>query len=88
MVERTQQAALPAYRPGLEGVPATQSSVCDIDGQRGLLTYRGYNVEELALNSTFLETSYLLIWGELPTAEQLRDFEPVSYTHLTLPTKA
>ena len=65
----------PIYRPGLEGVPATQSSVCDIDGQQGLLTYRGYSVDELATQSTFLETTYLLIWGELPTAEQLRLFE-------------
>ena len=67
--------ATPEYRPGLEGVPATQSSVCDIDGQRGRLTYRGYSVEELAQHSTFLETTYLLIWGELPTAAQLREFE-------------
>ena len=36
------------FRPGLEGVPATHSAICDIDGQRGLLTYRGYPVEELA----------------------------------------
>ncbi|MFM8974808.1 MAG: citrate/2-methylcitrate synthase, partial [Vulcanococcus sp.] len=75
MGEATVQPAAPAYRPGLEGVPATQSSVCDIDGQRGLLTYRGYSVEELAAHSTFLETAYLLIWGELPTADQLREFE-------------
>ena len=64
-------AEAPPYRPGLEGVPATQSSVCDIDGQLGRLTYRGYSVEELAQHSTFLETTYLLIWGELPTAAQL-----------------
>ncbi|MBM5813835.1 MAG: citrate synthase [Cyanobacteria bacterium M_DeepCast_100m_m1_067] len=63
------------FRPGLEGVPATQSSICDIDGQKGVLTYRGYRVDELASQSTFLETAYLLIWGELPTADQLRDFE-------------
>ena len=69
------RAEAPTYRPGLEGVPATQSSVCDIDGQRGRLTYRGYSVEELAQHSTFLETTYLLIWGELPTAAQLREFE-------------
>lgn len=68
-------AATPTYRPGLEGVPATQSSICDIDGQQGLLTYRGYPVEQLANNSTFLETAYLLIWGELPTIFQLREFE-------------
>jgi citrate synthase len=67
--------ATPAYRPGLEGVPATQSAICDIDGQQGLLTYRGYPLEQLAAHSTFLETAYLLIWGELPTIFQLREFE-------------
>ena len=69
------QPAAPAYRPGLEGVPATQSAVCDIDGLQGLLTYRGYRVDQLAAASTFLETAYLLIWGELPDAEQLAAFE-------------
>lgn len=64
-----------AFRPGLEGIPATQSAICDIDGQRGILTYRGYPVENLAARSSFLETSHLLIWGELPTADQLRHFE-------------
>jgi citrate synthase len=59
----------------LEGVPATQSSICDIDGQLGVLTYRGYPVDQLASSSSFLETAYLLIWGELPTAEQLQEFE-------------
>jgi citrate synthase len=63
------------YRPGLEGVPATQSAICDIDGSRGLLTYRGYGVDDLAAHSSFLETSHLLIWGELPTASALRTFE-------------
>ncbi|MEI6828486.1 MAG: citrate synthase [Synechococcaceae cyanobacterium ELA445] len=63
------------YRPGLEGVPATQSAICDIDGARGLLTYRGYGVDDLAAHSSFLETSHLLIWGELPTASALRTFE-------------
>ncbi|MCT0224656.1 citrate synthase [Synechococcus sp. CS-1328] len=65
----------PPFRPGLEGVPATQSAICDIDGQRGLLTYRGYDVDELADRSSFLETAYLLIWGDLPTASQLNSFE-------------
>ena len=62
-------------KPGLEGVPVTNSSICDIDGQKGRLLYRGYSIEELAQKSSFLETAYLLIWGELPTAKQLRDFE-------------
>ncbi len=69
------QPAMPAFRPGLEGVPATQSAICDIDGRNGVLTYRGYPVEQLANHSSFLETAYLLIWGELPTGEQLRRFE-------------
>ena len=75
-------AATPApFRPGLEGVPATQSSICDIDGQRGVLTYRGYPVDQLASSSSFLETSYLLIWGELPTTEQLQEFEQEVQMH-------
>ena len=65
----------PPFRPGLEGVPATQSAICDIDGLKGLLTYRGYTVDDLVAQSSFLETSYLLIWGELPTAAQLKEFE-------------
>ena len=68
-------AAPPVFRPGLEGVPATQSAICDIDGQRGVLTYRGVPVDQLARNSSFLETAYLLIWGELPTIFQLNDFQ-------------
>ena len=63
------------FRPGLEGVPATQSSICDIDGQKGCLSYRGYPVDDLAAHCSFLETTYLLIWGQLPTPQQLRDFE-------------
>jgi len=65
----------PAFRPGLEGVPATHSAICDIDGRQGLLTYRGYTVGDLVGQSSFLETAYLLIWGELPTAAELRAFE-------------
>ena len=69
------------FRPGLEGVPATQSSICDIDGQRGVLTYRGYRVDELAARSTFLETAYLLIWAQLPNAKQLQEFEQEVQMH-------
>jgi citrate synthase len=63
------------YRAGLEGIPATQSSISFVDGQRGILEYRGIPIEELAQKSTFLETAYLLIWGELPTSEELELFE-------------
>ena len=67
--------ALSSFRPGLEGVPATQSAISNIDGQRGILSYRGYRIEDLAARSSFLETAYLLIWGELPDPEKLRDFQ-------------
>ena len=69
------------FRPGLEGVPATQSSICDIDGHEGCLSYRGYPVDDLATHCSFLETTYLLIWGQLPTPQQLRDFEDEVQMH-------
>lgn len=63
------------YRPGLEGIPATQSSISYVDGQQGVLEYRGIGIEQLAERSTFLETAYLLIWGGLPTPQELEGFE-------------
>lgn len=63
------------YRPGLEGVPATQSSISFLDGQAGILEYRGIRIEELAKHSRFLETAYLLIWGVLPSHAELDAFE-------------
>jgi citrate synthase len=63
------------FSPGLDGVPATLSAISNIDGQNGILSYRGYRIEELAAQSSFLETAYLLIWGELPNPELLRAFQ-------------
>ncbi len=63
------------YRAGLEGIPATQSSISFVDGQRGILEYRGIPIEELAQKSNFVETAYLLIWGKLPTQAELENFE-------------
>ncbi len=62
------------YLPGLAGVPATQSNISDIDGENGILFYRGYPIEELAEHSSFEETSRLLLDGRLPTAAELADF--------------
>lgn len=62
------------FKPGLEGIPAAESSISCVDGQQGILEYRGIRIEELAQKSTFLETSYLLIWGKLPTKEELAEF--------------
>lgn len=50
------------------------SRITFIDGEKGILRYRGIPIEELAEKSTFVETAYLLIWGKLPTADELKDF--------------
>ena len=63
------------YLPGLAGVPATKSNISDIDGEKGILAYRGYPIEQLAERSTFEETSLLLLDGKLPTEKFLREFE-------------
>lgn len=63
------------YIPGLENVPAAQSAISYVDGKQGILEYRGIAIEALAQKSTFLETAYLLIWGKLPTADELNAFE-------------
>jgi 2-methylcitrate synthase len=58
---------------GLEGVVATTSAICYIDGDRGVLAYRGIDIHELADHSTFEETCYLLWFGRLPKKNELRD---------------
>ncbi len=63
------------YLPGLAGVPATKSNISDIDGEKGILSYRGYPIEQLAEHSTFEETALLLLDGQLPTAAQLAEFD-------------
>ncbi|MCP3851140.1 MAG: citrate synthase [Gammaproteobacteria bacterium] len=62
------------YLPGLAGVPATKSNISDIDGEKGVLFYRGYPIEELAKHSTFEETILLLMNGQLPQKKVLDDF--------------
>src|SRR5258708_11986098 len=59
---------------GLEGIVATNSSICWIDGDAGVLSYRGIDIHELAQRSTFEETTYLLWFGKLPNATQLAEF--------------
>jgi citrate synthase len=62
---------LMSYDPALVNTAATRSRITFIDGERGILRYRGYPIEQLAEQSTYLETAYLLLRGELPTREQL-----------------
>jgi citrate synthase len=86
MTERTAPPAAEGqtnvpYVPGLADVPAARSSICFIDGDIGILEYRGYPIEALAERSTFEETSYLLLWGKLPTRIELEKFTRDLATH-------
>jgi citrate synthase len=69
--------------PGLGNTGSCTSAITFLDGENGILRYRGYPIEQLADGSTFLEVAYLLIWGELPTREQLDRFS-ADVTHHTL----
>ncbi|GAA2586569.1 citrate synthase [Microbacterium binotii] len=60
---------------GFVNTAATKSAVTFIDGDEGILRYRGYPIEQLAKNSTYLEVAWLLIYGELPSASELEDFD-------------
>ena len=62
------------FSHGLEGVAAFETSISYIDGQDGVLIYRGIPIEELAKKSTFEETAYFLIYGSLPTNTELKKF--------------
>src|SRR6476620_4513966 len=69
---------------GFANTASCASEITYIDGDAGILRYRGYPIDQLAKGSTFLETSYLLIYGELPTADQLADFEERIRRHTLL----
>jgi citrate synthase len=68
---------------GYKNTGATKSAITFLDGEVGILKYRGYSIEQLAENSSFIEVAYLLIYGNLPTAEQLQAFE-FEISHHTL----
>ena len=69
---------------GFANTGATTSSITYLDGEKGILRYRGYPIEQLAEHCNFLETSYLLIYGELPTREQLQNFADSIEKHTML----
>ena len=62
------------YDPGFMSTGSCQSQITFLDGEKGILLYRGYPIEQIAEKSSFLETAYLLIYGELPTREQFDEF--------------
>lgn len=66
---------------GYKNTGATKSAITFLDGEEGILNYRGYSIEDLAEKSSFLEVAYLLIYGELPTEKQFADFEHEIRTH-------
>jgi citrate synthase len=74
-------AGLITYDPGFANTGACMSSITFMDGEKGILSYRGIPVEELAEHSTFKETSYLLINGRLPNQDELRNFSIMLNDH-------
>jgi citrate synthase len=76
---------LMAYDPALMNTAACTSRITYIDGDRGILRYRGYPIEQLAEHSTFIETAYLVLEGELPTRSQLAEFTRTVEAHRTPP---
>jgi len=70
----TEDDGLVSYDPGFMNTASCQSKITYIDGDRGILRYRGYPIEQIAEKSTYLETAYLTLYGELPTQSQLDDW--------------
>ena len=67
--------------PGFKNTGSTKSAITFLDGEKGILRYRGYSIEELAERSTFLEVAYLLIYGELPSEKQFEDWSSAITLH-------
>jgi citrate synthase len=78
------QTGYVTYDPGYVNTATCSSKITYIDGDAGILRYRGYPIEQLAEKSSFLEVSYLLIYGELPTAAELEDFTGQLKNHTLL----
>ena len=72
---------LRSYDPGFMNTISCTSKISFIDGEKGILEYRGYPIEQLAEKASFLEVAFLLIFGELPTQDQLKKWEQKVLTH-------
>ena len=73
-IKVTDDDGLVSYDPGFMNTASCQSKITYIDGDKGILRYRGYPIEQIAEKSTYLETAYLILHGELPNESQLADF--------------
>lgn len=80
-VEALQKQGLFTYDQGLTSTALCESSITYIDGDQGILLHRGYPIDELAFNKTYLDTAYLLLEGEMPTEEQLTEFKKEICSH-------
>src|SRR5277367_4669921 len=69
------QTGMFTYDPGFTSTASTESQITYIDGDEGVLLYRGYPIDQLAEHGDFLETCYLLLYGYLPTAAQTAEFD-------------
>src|SRR5436190_1657413 len=77
------EAKVFTYDPGFTSTASCESKITYIDGDQGILLYRGYPIDQLAEHGDFIETCYLLYYGELPTASQRKEFEH-AITHHTM----
>ncbi|AWB89727.1 citrate synthase [Homoserinimonas hongtaonis] len=80
----TKQTGYTTLDQGFVNTASTKSEITYIDGDQGILRYRGYSIEDVAKNSTYLETAWLLIYGELPSASELEEFEEKIRRHTLL----
>ncbi|MFT8988800.1 MAG: citrate synthase [Gluconobacter albidus] len=80
----SQKTGVFSFDPGLGSTATCTSAISYIDGDKGVLLHRGYPIEDLALNASFTETAYLLLYGELPTATQYQTFSKDMNTHRLL----
>ncbi|MCW8908698.1 MAG: citrate (Si)-synthase, partial [Sedimenticola sp.] len=72
------------YDPGFVATASCRSAITYIDGDKGILRYRGYPIEQLAKESSFIEVAYLLMYGDLPNADELVKFENTIRRHTML----
>src|SRR5881409_1362793 len=82
-IKITEDDGLVSYDPGFMNTASCQSKITYIDGDKGILRYRGYPIEQIAEKSTYLETAYLILHGELPSAAEL-DAWVFNVTHHTI----
>lgn len=75
------QTGLVTIDPGYKNTGSTTSAITYLDGENGILRYRGYSIEQLAEKASFIEVAYLLIYGDLPTREQLENFKKTITNH-------